>query len=135
MDEELRTIIIASIVLGIVFSIADIRNAQELFGLLVKAIKFFLIAFISLLFHNFIQKKYAKHIGATTKLVLWDSKKKIKFFRKEMKFPLGIFLPPVISLLSAGQIIFASATSTEIEVHPSHRLGRKFVSLTEFELS
>lgn len=138
MDEELKTILTASVVMGFVFSFNEIIVLSSPLVFIGNYIKFSALSLIALFAHNKIQKYYAHKIGATTKISLWISNFKFVFFsyRTTIKgLPYGILYPVLVTLLSKGQIFFATTTTMEEKVVPGYRLGRRFVKLTEFERS
>ena len=137
MNKEIKTILIASLVLAFVFGFDDNLLVFNLPFYLTNLIKFFILSFIALIIHNKVQKYYSNRVGATTEISLWASKSKLKLGRytpkKQYSFPTGILMPILISFLSVGQLFFAATTSLNVKVNPAYRMGRKFVKLTEFE--
>jgi len=60
----------------------------------------------------------------------------LRFFNKSIKIqkiPLGIIIPFITSVLSTGQLYFASTLMNELESIKKHRIGRSHAYLTEFE--
>jgi len=134
MDEELKTILITSLVLSFIFSFSDrnlIVNVQQFFF---KLLRFFILSLLAMHIHKWTQKYYANRVGAIASISLWKSKSKFKFLNlKVFDFPLGIVIPTLISLLSRGQIFFTATTTTDIKVNPMYRIGKKYIKLTEYE--
>ncbi len=121
--------------LSIVFGFEDSTILFNLRVYLANLVKFFILSFIALLIHNWVQKFYADRVGAVTDFSLWSSITKIRLFGKQkiFKFPTGIVAPLLVTFISLGQVFFAAATTTETRVKPAYRIGRKFVKLTEYE--
>ncbi len=123
--------------LSLVFGFNDDQPIFNLNNYLLNLLKFFILSLIVLLIHNFIQKFYSDKIGAFTELKLWSSNPSLRFgrFKSKFYFPNGIIFPLLITILSLGQIYFTAPVSTEIQVKPAYRIGKKFTRLTEFELA
>lgn len=135
INKELKTIIISSIILGIVFGFDDKLPFFNILSFILNLVKFMILSFIALIIHKQVLNFFANKAGATVELTLWKIKRLWFTPNAKSKFsiPLGIIIPLLVSFLSLGQIFFAATTSTEIKVKPAYRIGRKYISLTEFE--
>lgn len=144
---EIKDLIISILILGFVFGFDDGKKTFELTPWLLNFIKICLLSTIALLVHHLSQKITAKKFGCQTKHEIWRIKHywfgaKSHFpitlhfgFTKIIlnSFPLGIFLPIIITFLSDGQLFFAATAMCLISVNKAHRIGRKYIRLTNYE--
>ncbi len=88
------------------------------------------------LFIHFRTLKYVANLsGASIDFKLWKTR---RFgFRPHMKskwfFPTGAIIPLLITFISKGQLFFSATTTSELNIKPAYRIGRKYTKLTAFE--
>ena len=147
--KELRSISIASIILGFIISFTEWGPGQTVYFSIGLANWFrgFLLAFIIFLIYIIANKQIAKLHGATAQFKIWGIERfwfnksakvsNIKFFGKKIgnSFKTGIFLPLLFSLFSNGLIKFAAIGYTEVSEISAQRTGKKFKHLNDFEIA
>ena len=122
--------------MGFVFGFDDGRASFNIILYMFNIIKYVILAFIVLLVYVQTQKFFAKKAGSSIKITLWNAKWfKLPFGKKKHSLFLWILVPITISLISKGQLFFASILSPEFIEHPKYRIERKYSKLTEFDRS
>ena len=83
----------------------------------------------------YIAKKYARRINVSTEITTWSIGRFAVAPSEYLKKPIyiGIGLPIIITIFSNGLVPFASALQNNLSYKLSHRLGKEYHRLTEFE--
>ncbi len=132
---EIKHIIIATLVIGFIFSFNQFN--------LINWLRFSILGAGVILIHEIAHKIVARKKACESHFRLWEIKR-YGFFRKS-KFPkkilgkkiggffAGIFLPIITIFLSLGSIkLFLVGTSEAKEIEHK-RIGKKYTKITEFE--
>jgi len=144
---EIKDLAIVTFILAIVFGLNDGRDAFEIGYWLTNFLKILVICGISIFLYDFAHDFAARKYGFFSEHRIWGIKRfslsgkerfprSIRLFGKEFKvraFPLGIFIAIFLALFSNGHIYFAAVSSYRLMIRKSHRLGKKFVEVTDFE--
>ncbi|MCX6711484.1 MAG: hypothetical protein NT139_00395 [Candidatus Woesearchaeota archaeon] len=145
--QEIKHIILAILVIGFVFAFDDKQTKFSLSYWIGNFIIVTILVTIAYLTKAFIQKYIAKRIGCHTEIQPWTLKRygirleahfPVKFSIGVTTFtvqyvPLGVIVPILITLLSNGQLFFATTSILFITTMPSYRIGREFRHLTNYE--
>jgi hypothetical protein len=145
--KEINSLIVASIVLGFVFSFR--QWGYEEFSLAIGItnwIRSFLLSFIVFSIYLVANKNIAKLYGASIKFKVWgmerfwfNKKAKVRnlnFFRYRFKtFKAGVFIPILLSLFSNGFFKWSAIGYTEITDITHKKVGKSFKNLTDFEIA
>jgi len=116
---EIRDLLISILVLGFIFS-AVLPNFQVEQG--TPLVNFALAVFIvgpALLFHELAHKITAQKFGCKAAYVLW---------------PMGVMISILLTVITAGRIIFAALGAVMISTAYSTRLGYRFIGLSMEEM-
>lgn len=117
---ETRDLIIATLVLGFLFSIAlknfEVTTSSSIFVNFITAIA---IVAPALILHEIAHKFVAQKYGCKANYALW---------------PIGAVMAVLITLLTGGRVIFAALGAVMIATTYSTRLGYRFVGLSNEEL-
>lgn len=136
-NKEVKTLIIASIILGFVFGFNDKPPSFDLSFWLSNYFLFIIISLLALLIFYTAEKRSALKHSCSSDFEIWQIKRigfpKGAYLKRP--FYTGILLPLFVTIISSGIIPFSAVTQSDISTKPSHRIGRQFSKLTEFELS
>ena len=146
-NQEIYDFIIASLVIAFVFAFNDKQLTFSLNFWILNYLKILLFVVIALLVYTFAPKLISKTYGCSTSFSIWRMKQygfrdsahfpqtlNLGFKKIIMKsFPLGIFIPIIIAVLSNGQIYFAGIAFTLITINAAYRIGKKYRGLTDYE--
>ena len=116
---EVRDLIISMLVLGLIFSAALPNFQVEQSSPLVNFGIAILIVGPALLFHELAHKIMAQRFGCKAAYTLW---------------PAGIIISILLTLLTAGRVLFAALGAVVISTAYSTRLGYRFVVLSLNEM-
>ena len=135
--KEIKTLVIASIILGFVFGFDDKRPVFELSFWLINYFTFVVMCLISLIIFYMAEKKSAFRSKSSTSFEIWNIRRMGFTKGAYAKKPayIGIFIPIILSILSGGLLSFAAVTQSNIITRSAHRVGREFAKLSDFELS
>jgi len=145
--KELRNFFIVILTLTFVFAFNDGRPSFELYYWLTNFVKVFLIVTLGILVHDLGHDFIVRKQGFNSEFKYWGLKRfsirKEPFFPRQINifgkkytiesFPLGILMAILITLFSNGQLYWAAISSYSLLKIKAHRLGRKFVEVTDFE--
>jgi len=116
---EIRDLTISVLILGMIFSVAlpsfQIEQSTPFMNFLIAIV----IVGPALLFHELAHKLTAQKYGCRAIYVIW---------------PMGIMLSVFLTLITAGNIIFAALGAVAISTSYTTRVGYKFVGLSSQEL-
>ena len=134
-EREKKHILFSILIISFVFAYNDKSKTFQLGYWLFNLIKTAIIVTIILLIYEYSHKYLAKKYNATTEHKILSIKQYgIKVTRRLKKaMPLGIILPILITLLSAGKLFFPLTNQLEINSKRKHRIGRKFQYVTNYE--
>lgn len=138
--------IAASLITGFVFWFDDKKQVFILSDWILNYFKYAIFSFISLLIYSLVQTHLSKLYGSSLNYSIWGVKrywferrahfpKRIPGFFTIKKFPLGVFVPLLVSFLSSGGLYFAAVLSSAVTVNPIYRLGRSYTHLGDFEVA
>ncbi|MBU2590183.1 MAG: hypothetical protein KKA65_03635 [Nanoarchaeota archaeon] len=144
---EISYLAIVTLVLTFVFAFNDNRDVFVLSYWITNFIKVFVLVGISVFIHDFAHDLAAKRYGFISEYRIWGVKKFglsgkdkypkiINFFGKKIKmnaFPIGIIIALFLTLISNGKLFFTAISSYGLMIKKSHRIGRKFIEVTDFE--
>lgn len=136
--KEWKSILIASLILGFVFSFREWgpgSTPDPAVGL-GSWIASFILVLIAFSLHNLGHKIIASKHCAKTEFNLWRFN--INFFRphmKQNKIAIGPILSVILALFSNGHIQFAALESQDIKDNIKERIGKKFKHMREVEVS
>lgn len=116
---EIRDLLISIIVLGFMFSAALSNFQVEQNTPFVNFLTAMLIVGPALLFHELAHKIMAQRYGCKASYVLW---------------PMGVIFSVMLTILTAGRIIFAALGAVMISTSYTTRLGYRFIGLSSEEL-
>ncbi len=136
--KEINAIIIASLVLGFVFGFDDKSSVFIPSYWVQNYVQQAILSLLFILLSIRITKAYAEKQGITTTFSIWRLKRiglSAKAVLKGNGFPLGIFLPLFITVLSFGKIFFASIISPTFSYTTTSRFGKKIVNPREAEIA
>ncbi len=136
--------------LALVFAFNDKRPGFDISYWLLNFIKIFIFVAIALTIHALSHKLIAKRYNCNSEHRIWQVKR--IGFRKGAKFPLevdlailrfklpliksiplGIIVPLFFTLVSNGRLFFPAVEEFELSKEKTHRLGRKYIHLTDYE--
>jgi len=116
---EIRDLTISVLILGLIFSIAlpsfQIERSTPIMNFLIAIV----IVGPALLFHELAHKFVAQKYGCKAVYVIW---------------PMGIMLSVFLTLITAGNIIFAALGAVAISTSYATRVGYRYVGLSGQEL-
>ncbi len=133
--QEIKTVVLASLIMGIVFGFDDKQASFNLSywtnNLIFMAILSFFILFI---FHT-AQKAMASHYGCSCSYEMWKTKRWGLRKKQQMRksIPYGIVLPLLITIGSLGTIPFCATTTTTIEANQKRRFGKRYLQVMDME--
>ena len=135
--KELLTLIIASLILGFVFGFDDKQTVFEWSFWFSNYVLFFIISLIALTIFYIAEKKIAALYKTTSSFEIWNIKRLGFAEASRSKNPLyiGLFVPLFLTFLSNGILPFTAVTQSSDETRSSHKLGKTYSRLSEFELS
>jgi len=135
--KEVKALLIVSIILGLAFGFDDKRPTFELSFWLPNYILHVLLSLIVLTIFYIAEKKSAIRYKCSSNFEIWNIRRLGFATASYSKKPIhiGIYLPLFLTILSRGFIPFAATTQSNITTKSSHRLGREYLKLTDFELS
>ncbi|RME54175.1 hypothetical protein D6777_04585 [Candidatus Woesearchaeota archaeon] len=145
--KEVKSFLIASILLSFVFAFNDGRDVFELAYWLSNFAKVFVIVLIGLIVHDMGHDFVVRKQGFNSEFKTWGLKKlnlkahdtfpkEVKFFGLKIKleqFPLGVLMALGVMLFSNGKLYWAAVSSYNLIKIKAHRIGRKFEDVTDFE--
>lgn len=123
---EINTIIVASLVLGFLFSFTQWGNNE--FNFITGIKNFITSSIISALFissKEYCRKKLAKKIGFELELNLWTIDKEIKNLNIK-KLPIGVIISLALIFMSNGALIFAAITKFDFKNYSKNDLKRRY---------
>ena len=132
--KEIRSILIIAFIAAFIFSFNE--WGIDKFNLLVGIQNFlFALVFCLIIYttHAFSQKFTAKFFDHEIEFTLLTIRKKIKEVRKTIMVPIGPAITLLITLLTNGKLIFLLLNSFEMKSNKTHRLGRKWINIKDFE--
>lgn len=144
---EKKALIVFILVLTLVFAFNDGQEKFELGFWLMNFLKTLLIVAVGALVHDFGHDIMCKKYGFNSEFRLWGVKrfwftkkaqypKKYNIFGKELtvyQFPVGIIIALLLMILSNGRLYWAAISSYGLVTEKVHRLGKRFVEVTDFE--
>ncbi|MBU2640045.1 MAG: hypothetical protein KKG75_05075 [Nanoarchaeota archaeon] len=136
--KEIKNIIIASIILGIVFFLNEWRlTDHNLETGILSLIGLIILSAIIYLVHATSQKLMAQSVDAEIEFSLVQAKK-IQTVIKEMPlpkylFPIGPIITLLITVLSGGKFLFIALASFHHNISRYRRVGHKWTNIKEFE--
>lgn len=143
---EIGYLITVILVLAFVFGFNDGKDTFDLAYWLAHFFKILLIVAISIFIHDFAHDLMAKKYGFISEYRVWGIKrfgfmsqsfpKTINLFGRQVtiqSFPLGIVIALAVMLLSNGKAFFSAVSSYGLVIKKTHRLGRQFIEVTDFE--
>ncbi|MEA3379237.1 MAG: hypothetical protein U9Q69_06430 [Nanoarchaeota archaeon] len=145
--KELRNLLITVIILTFVFAFDDGRDTFILANWLTNFIKVFFIISVGIIIHDLGHDFMAKKHGFNSEFKLWGVKRfnfggkpqfprNVKLFGRQFRIdslPIGAMLAILVTFFSNGQLYWAAVSSYSLVTIKSHRLGRRFVEITDFE--
>lgn len=144
---EKKALVIFILVLTLVFAFNDGQETFELSHWAMNFLKVLIIVTIGAFVHDLGHDLFCRKYGFNSEFRLWGVKrlwfskkaqfpKKYKIFGKDYivyQFPLGILFALIVMLISNGQLYWAAVSSYGLVAERAHRLGKKFVNVTDFE--
>lgn len=137
-SSDLRALVIAAVVLGILFGYDDQQPTFQLSYWLTNLIIMIVLSFFSLMLYDAAHKIKAKRAGCESSIHLWSMSRfsyaASSHLRGPIKsIPLGIIIPLLFLFLTEGVLKVATLTSTSIKTISARRLGKEFRRATELE--
>ena len=134
-ETEKKHILFSILIISFVFAYNDKSKTFQLGYWLFNLIKTIIIVTIILVIYEYSHKYLAKKYGATTEHKILSIKQYgLKVTRKLKKeIPLGVILPILITLISAGKLFFPLTNQFAINSERKRRIGRKFQYVTNYE--
>ncbi len=135
------------LILTLVFAFNDGQEKFELGFWIVNFLKVLVIVAIGAFVHDLGHDLFCRKYGFNSEFRLWGMKRiwfskhpqfprSYNIFGKNLKvyqFPLGVVLALLVMLLSNGKLFWAAVSGYGLIVEKAHRLGKKFVEVTDFE--
>lgn len=136
--QELKSIVIASLLLGLVFGFDDGSSVFNLSFWIRSFILQFVMSLIFLMIFVKTTKSYSEGKGISTKFSLWGIKRygitrSTKFSGKG--FPAWLIIPALTSILSLGKLFFSAILCPKYTSIKTKRIGKKFEKPTDRELA
>ncbi|MFH1636920.1 MAG: hypothetical protein ABIB71_00680 [Candidatus Woesearchaeota archaeon] len=146
-SREKKALIIFILVLTLVFAFNDGQETFDLGFWLINFLKILVIVAIGALVHDLGHDLMCRKYGFNSEFRLWGMKRlgftKHPLYPKTYnilgfkwtiyQFPLGILLALIVMVLSNGKLFWAAISSYGLVVERAHRLGRRYVEVTDFE--
>lgn len=138
--KEVKQLLISAVILGFVFGFDDGAETFKLSFWLFNFVIVTIIVGLSIFGREFIKKLIAKRKNCTTEYEIWWLKRfgfksgsKFKNVGLKKGIPLFSILAVMFSFVSLGKIFFTAIGKTDVKSVKSHRVGRKFIEVTNYE--
>jgi hypothetical protein len=136
--QEIKTIVLAAIILGFVFGFNDKKEIFQLSQWLTNFIEQVILSLIFLLIFVYATKRYSYKRGFISQFSLWNIKR--YGFAKSWEFknkgiPAGIIFGLFLALASYGKAFFSAILMPNFSYKKEQRIGKKLEAPTELELS
>jgi hypothetical protein len=136
--QEIKTIVLAAIILGIIFGFNDKKDVFQLSHWLTNLIVQIILSLIFLLIFVYVTKRYSYKRGFISQFTLWRIKRygfaPSNHF-KNKGIAAGIIIGLFLALASYGKTFFSAILMPNFSYKKAHRAGKKFEAPSELEIS
>lgn len=140
--KEMEYYAITILILTFVFGFNDRALTFDFNYWIKNLILVFIIVTFSFLLKQFVLKKFASRYGFDCEYDIWrigrygfSPESKFKYKRKEIKIPIGMILPIILTFISKGLFYFPVVGSSKLKANKLKRVGKLFVKGSSIEFA